>query len=361
MSEMPGVDRSAEGVEKLLALCKRRGRILVLMQNNPDPDAIASAASVRELVHERLHKRVTMGYGGVFGRAENRAMVRELHIDVRHVKPEDLSRYRTVCLVDTQPRSGNNALFTTRPADVVIDHHVPPKRALWKATHADIRPHYGATSTILYEYLTAAQIRLKTDLATALYYGIDTDTQELGREASPADIRAFQELLALADKRKLARIRRAPVTPEYFAHLRDSLTNAVIAGRTVITLIRDCDSPDMFAEVAEMMLRLDEVRTSVCYGPSDGIVFLSARAADARGNLAARMKRVVSRLGTGGGHRSMAGGQIPASGDVEKRLHTIHTRLIKVFAGGKPCRPLLQAPLAEDTQNAAVGPSGESM
>lgn len=335
------LDKSKEYLDKLLAICKRRGRILVLMQNSPDPDAIASAATVRHIVHEKLHKNIIIGYGGIMGRAENRAMVHVLNIDIKRITPSELGKYKTLCLVDTQPRAGNNALFTSRPADIVIDHHLSPKKTLWQATLSDVRTDYGATSTILYEYLRAAELKPPPALATALYYGIATDTQEFGREASEADMEAVQALVTQSDKKKLAKIRRAPLPPEYFRLLRNALSNAVVAGHTVVTLLRDCSNPDMFAEVAELMLRLDIARSSVCYGPCNGVVYLSARAADARGNVAPRMKRVVGRLGTGGGHRSMAGGQIPIGPDLEKRLHQIHIRIIKHFAGGKECTRLI--------------------
>lgn len=342
MADKLDLGKSSVNLDKLLRLCKRRGRILVLMQNNPDPDAIASAMAVRALVRHKLHKRVTLGYGGILGRAENRAMIHELHVDARHVSPETLDKYTTLCLVDTQPRAGNNALFTSRPADVVIDHHVLTKKPVHRAELMDVRPDYGATSTILYEYLAAAETPLEEDLATALYYGIESDTQELGREANEIDIEVFQVLVSRADMRKVARIRRAPVAPDYFATLRSSLSNAVVAGSTVISLVRDAQNPDIFAEMAELLLRLDKARTAVCYGPCKGIIYISARAGDARGNTAMRMKRVVSRLGTGGGHRSMAGGQVPVTAGLDKRLNTIHQRILKHFAHKKECKPLLQ-------------------
>jgi hypothetical protein len=90
------------------------------------------------------------------------------------------------------------------------------------------------------------------------------------------------------------------------------------------------------------MLRLNCARTSVCYGPCDGVIHISARASDARGNLAARIRRVVKGIGTGGGHRSMAGGQVTIPGDPEKRLQTVRTRLLKVFARNKEPYPLLE-------------------
>jgi nanoRNase/pAp phosphatase (c-di-AMP/oligoRNAs hydrolase) len=354
MSAVLDLEKSTVNVEALLRICGRRGRVLVLMQDNPDPDAIASAMAVRELVRHGLKKHVTIGYGGVLGRAENRAMVHELHVEIRRVEASQMKGFKTLCLVDTQPRAGNNALLRSRPADIVIDHHIPAKGAPWQAKLRDVRPEYGASSTILYEYVTAAGLKPSPALATALFYGIETDTQDLGREASRADIETFQALVPLADARKLARMRRAPVSPEYFAILREGLTNAVVAGRTAITLIRGCKNPDIFAEVAEMILRADGVRSSVCYGPCGDMIHLSARAVDARGNAAYRMKRVVSRLGTGGGHRSMAGGQIPITADVEKRLHLVHSRLLKYFARTQDCRPLLPTAPAPSAQEDAA-------
>lgn len=336
------LERTTAHLEILLRICARKGNILVLMQNNPDPDAIASAAAIRELVRARLRKRVVIGYGGVFGRAENRAMVHELGIETQQVQTEDLARYRTVCLVDTQPRSGNNALFTSRPAEIVIDHHEGSSRRTWAAELADVRPDYGATSTILYEYVVASGIDLNPNLATALYYGIYSDTSALGRKVSAADLQAFQALAPLADMRRLARIRRAPVPPAYFEMLRDSLTNAVLAGNVVVTFIRGCGNPDMFAEIAEMMVRLEGIRVSICYGACGQTVHLSARAVDDRGNLAERMRRVMAGIGTGGGHRSMAGGQAPFGvGEREKRLEQVRVRILRHFAGNREQKRLL--------------------
>jgi len=200
---------------------------------------------------------------------------------------------------------------------------------------------YGATSTILYEYLLDAGVKVNPDLAAALFYGVQSDTQDLGREACPADIAAFQQLILLADNKKLARIRRAPVGPDYFEALGGSLDNCVIAGSCVISHIRTHGTPDMMAEVADLMLRLDGARVSVCYGLSGDVIYLSARGHDARSNVARRMKRLVSRLGTGGGHRTMAGGQVPAVGEPERRLALVRERILRVFAPGKEPRPLL--------------------
>jgi len=342
LTEEQALERARANVAQVLDICRRPGRRLVLMQDNPDPDALASAAAMRDLVYTHLKKRVAIGYGGISGRAENRAMMDVLHIDAKRMTPSQLDNYKTICLVDTQPRSGNNILHASRPAEIVIDHHLLPKRNPWLAEFSDVRPGYGAASTILYEYLVAGGVKIGPRLATALFYGIQSDTQDLGREACPADVRAYRDLFLVADKKMLARIHHAPIPMDYFKTLADSLANCVVAGATVVGYVPSCVNADMISDVADRLMRLEGMRTAVCYGVCGDTIHLSARAADARGNTAQRVKRVVRRLGTGGGHRAMAGGQIPLEGDREKRLALVRERILKAFAPHKEPVPLNQ-------------------
>lgn len=344
----------------ILDMCARPGPVLVVMQDHPDPDALASALALRELVYARLNKRVSIGYGGSIGRAENRAMMDVLHIDAHWLTPRQVRRFKTVMLVDAQPLAGNSSLTVERPPDVVIDHHLLPKQRSWKAAVEDLRPDYGATSTILYEYLRALGIHMSANLCTALFYGIQSDTQDLGREASPAGVRAYQKLFLEADKRKLAKIRRAPVPRAYFQMLADSLADCVVAGATVISRIRNCRNPDMLAEVAELLLRLEGMRSAVCYGLFGEQILLSARSAGARSNTAMRMKRVVARLGTGGGHHSMAGGQVPVEGDAEVCLALVYDRILEAFAPGCTPAPLTRQPGSPAAGMAPGGPGART-
>ncbi|MFP4502975.1 MAG: DHH family phosphoesterase [Candidatus Hydrogenedentota bacterium] len=347
------LEHSAKQAARVLEICGRKGRIACVMQDNPDPDALASAYALRDLVWRTLKKRVAICYGGYIGRAENRAMMRVLHIEAQRLTPAQVRKYKTLCIVDGQPRAGNMTLLGDRTPEIVIDHHLIPKRRDWKADMEDLRPEYGATSTILYEYLVARGITLHDNVATALFYGIQSDTQDLGRETTPAGVRAYQELFIEADKRKLARIRRAPVSREYFQMLSDGLSECVVAGPTVISFIHECHNGDMLAEMADLLIRLEGRRTAVCYGVVDNMILLSARAADGRSNAAERMQKVVAQLGQGGGHTTMAGGQIPLNSSPQKRLKTVYERILKAFAGGYEPEPLTQ----EDKEDAAPGPA----
>ncbi|MDX9971474.1 MAG: DHH family phosphoesterase [FCB group bacterium] len=326
----------------ILRVCGREGRILALMQDNPDPDSIASAMAFATLIHRKLGKRVSIGYGGTVGRAENAAMLELLHVEAEHVTPRDLSEYAILCLVDTQPYSGNNVCVKSRTIQVVIDHHTVANQKSWKAEVADVRPHYGATATILYEYLLAARIEIDADLATALFYGILSDTQELGRQASHADVAAFQTLFQLADRTKLARIRRAPVPADYFKMLHAALEDTVVAGETVIAHIATECFPEMMAEVADLLLRLRGAKVSVCYGRCGNTIHLSVRTLDGRTHIANRVRLVVEDIGLGGGHRLMAGAQIPVGDDPEATTELVRQRILRVFAPrGKP-KPLFE-------------------
>lgn len=347
---MTSANTPAARLEALLKACDRKGRILILTQNNPDPDAIGSAAALREIISKRLHKRASIRYGGVCGRAENRAMMHVLHIDAKPLSAADIKKFKIVCLVDTQPLSGNNVLPDSRQADVVIDHHLLPKKVHWNAAYSDVRPDYGAAATMVYEYVRAAKLKLDARLATALFYGIQSDTQDLGREASAADVEAFQELFFLADKKKLAQIRRAPVPPDYFHQLHDALQRCIVAGSAVITSLEGDNDTDVYAEIADMLLRLEHSRTSVSFGRSGESIYISARSVDGRSNTADRMRRVVKGIGAGGGHRTMAGGQVPCDGDdFDERIAEVHKRVVRHFARNADARPLLPNSVAAYT------------
>src|SRR5512134_892587 len=160
-------------------------RVLILMQDDPDPDAIASALALKTLLG-RTKSTATLATFGTITRPENRAMTRLLDIDVEQVKPQAVAEYDMLAIVDAQPAFFEEALGEV---DLVIDHH--PEETPVRARLRDIRPSYGATSTILTEYLRAADVKMRERLATALFYGIKADTLHLERGATRADLDAF--------------------------------------------------------------------------------------------------------------------------------------------------------------------------
>src|SRR6185312_8407434 len=148
-----GAAMSFDLERQLKALQQRAngGRAAIMTHDNPDPDSLAAALGLRTLF-ESSGIPSTITIGGIIGRAENRAMVRELKIDLVPIERLDWKAHPVVAMVDTQPGTGNNSLPSGRTADVVIDHH-PPRADLAEVPWLDIRTEMGATATIVYGYL----------------------------------------------------------------------------------------------------------------------------------------------------------------------------------------------------------------
>jgi nanoRNase/pAp phosphatase (c-di-AMP/oligoRNAs hydrolase) len=307
-------NRTSDKLKKLKSLWARGETLLIVMQNNPDPDAIAAACALRELANKTAGVSCRLSYGGTIGRAENRELVHYLGLGFYHFHKVNHQKSDLIALVDTQPAAGNNPLPAGVEPDIIIDHH-PAIEASKKVTFADIRENYGATSTILWEYLRQAKIAPETPLATALLYGIRSDTQDLGREATQVDIEAIESLYPLANKRMLSQIQQGQVPSAYYQMLSAALTNTKQYGHCLICNIGEIDNPDMIGEVADLLLRYEDVDWVMCYGLFDNQMLISFRTQDSSLSAGEVARKVVDKLGSGGGHDRMAGGQIRLSGN----------------------------------------------
>ena len=286
-----------------------KGRWLVLTHDNPDPDSIASAWILAVILHRGFHRQVTIAYGGIIGRAENRQMVRSLRIHMSRVRDIDWRHFRHAALVDAQPQTGNNQLPKTTVPDVVIDHH-PLRLASRKATFLDVRPGYGASATILGDYLLQSGIKFEPRHATALIYAIRTETQEFSREFVPADRRIHDELLPMADTRALGKIRTPRLPISYYSSLHRAVDNMVSVSTLAVSHLGPVRQPDIVPELADLLVRLEGKTWALCTGIHEERLYLSIRTTNPRGDAGRLMRRVLGRRGKGGGHGMMAGGWV---------------------------------------------------
>jgi nanoRNase/pAp phosphatase (c-di-AMP/oligoRNAs hydrolase) len=282
--------------------------LIILPHDNPDPDALASAAALKYLAQKLLEKDAIIAQGGIVGRAENRAMLTYLNIDLQPVSALNLNGDSLVALVDTQPGRINNSLPRGIVPAVVIDHH-PAYADYRQVPFLDLRNEYGATSTILTEYVREARIEIESKLATALFYGISAETQDLGREATPADIAAAQFLYPYTNKRRLAKIENARVPRVYFRAFHDAIERAVIYDRVVVSILPQVQYPDMVAEVADFLLRLDEVEWACAIGAFGDNLHVSLRTTERDVNAGDILQRVLGSE-SAGGHDMTAGGRV---------------------------------------------------
>jgi nanoRNase/pAp phosphatase (c-di-AMP/oligoRNAs hydrolase) len=320
-------------VQSLLAALDGPGPLIILPHDNPDPDALASAATVKYLAKEALGKDATIALGGIVGRAENRAMLTYLNISLVPIGEIRFTPETLVTLVDTQPGRANNALPEGIVPAAVIDHH-PVYGDYQGVQFRDLRDQYGATSTILTEYLQESGLPVDAKIATALFYGIAAETQDLGREAGPTDIAASQFLYPYTNKRRLAKIENARVPREYFSIFRDAIEEAVIYGKVVISDLGDVRYPDMVAEVADFLLRLETVEWAVAMAVYGKFLHVSVRTTDRTRNAGELLRKVLGSR-SAGGHDLIAGGRVRIEDSGigrEKAAVRVKERLLKVLA-----------------------------
>jgi len=296
--------------------------MLIVLQDYPDPDAIGAAVALKELAHFYEEIPSSIACGGFVGRPENRALVSYLDLNVLSLNRLDLSRFDVLAMVDTQPGTGNNSLSSMVVPQIVIDHHPVHKQTRSSMLH-DVRSHYGATCTILHQYLMEAGVEISVPLATALVYGVRSDTHDLGRDTTQADITAYLALYPVANKRVLSRIVQERLPRDYFEILDVGLRNAATYGKCIFTSLGPIRNPDMIGEVADLLLRNEESSWALCCGFHGNRVLMSLRASDPNSDAGKMIQRIVEGMGTGGGHRAMAGGQIPLPAEDPDRMKQV--------------------------------------
>ncbi len=239
-----------------------------------------------------------VAYQGIIGRSENKALVRYLGRPLKQLSEGDLRRASHIALVDTQPGAGNNPLPADRVPSIVLDHHAwRDESAL--APFCDVRPEQGATSTIVTEYLQAASIEPSEALATALFYGIKTDTMGLGRGAGLADVAAYYYLQPLVDIEGLIEIERAQVPASYFKSFVTAIQAARVYNQVALSYIGPMSYPDQAAEMADILSRLEGVQWVMCMGVYNDGLILAVRSRSRRTGAGKLVQSVVGDAGPG--------------------------------------------------------------
>ncbi|MCX7818284.1 MAG: DHHA1 domain-containing protein [Kiritimatiellae bacterium] len=343
---------AAERLALLDRRLPRRGRLLIVPHDYPDPDALASAGALHLLLERRWHLPSRIVYTGAIARAENREMVR--HFRHRLWPLESLHpprRPAPVLLVDARPGSGNVTLAPWMRPIAVFDHHpLPHHPAAPLPPFADIRPHLGACTSILHEYLEAAGVEPPAWLAACMVYAIESETMDFTRGGAPEDRAAYLSLLPRASLRLRGLIRHAPLTADYFSLLREALANARVYGHTAWSHLAAVPNPEIVPEIADRLARLERVSYAFCTAFREDTLLVSIRSNRRNARCGAIIRAVVGRRGSGGGHDRLAAGAIPVPGlDAAQRtalLEQIRAQLLKMLA------PRGRAPAAQGAARA---------
>jgi nanoRNase/pAp phosphatase (c-di-AMP/oligoRNAs hydrolase) len=310
------------------------GPVLILTHDNPDPDALASGKALATLFREAWGITGRLVYSGLVARAENQAVLKRLTPEWEHSEElPDFQAYTAIAQVDTQPGAGNNRLNTVHPRHMVIDHHYPVRETIHAVTYADIRTEMGSTVTMVAQYMEAAGIQPDPILATAMFYGLKTDTRSLSRGASPADEITFLELLHNLDQQELSRVELAGLSRGYFRSFSRGLDATRVFGRVLVTHLGLITQPDFTAEMADILIRLQGAHAVLCLGQHGDTLHISLRTEPTGQQHAGKIiQQLIVPPGTAGGHGTMAGGQIPLHGKaIEPLLADIEDRFLVVM------------------------------
>jgi len=295
---------SAEKCKRLMGILSTEETWGIIM--NADPDAIASALAL---------KRLFLFHINPIERADNLAFIRLLKINMQRIRSMRGRKINRWAIVDSQPH--HHARFMEHPFDIIIDHHPlgPPSKALFY----DIKEDYGANSTIMTEYLRAAKITPSPRLATALFYGIKTDTDNFARESAPNDMNAFRYLYPHANMNTIKKIESSEMSRETLEYFRFAMKQLIFIKDIAYINMGEIAHPDVLVIIADFFMKLAEAEWSIVTGICDDRLIVILRNAGFRGDAGKTAQKLFTPWGgSAGGHKTAARAEIPLQNMLDK-------------------------------------------
>lgn len=319
-------------LEHLRANRDQLSPLLIVTHDFPDPDALAAACGLQHLAQAAFGIPSRIAYRGEIGRLENKAMVQLLRIRGHQFRTALLRRYAGTALVDTQPAFTNNPFPENRRASIILDQH--PSVAPPDADLAIVDPECGATCVLVAQALLQSGLDIPSRVATALAYGILTDTLDLYRAKHQDVVQTYLEVLHHSDMRLLARIQNPQRTRRFFSTLAKGISEARLHRRLVVTHLGVLDTPDRVAEVAEFLLTYRRSRWVLVTGRHKDRLHASLRAAQRDGDAGPVLRQSFPCPADAGGHGPIAGGSCRLAADApeetwKEREQDLVTRVLR--------------------------------
>lgn len=321
---------SLDSARKLLRFLHARRKelspMLILTHDYPDPDTLASAFAFSYLVEKKYGITARIAYGGIIGRMENKGMVSILKLPVHHIRPSDFRKYPHIVLLDTQPVFENNSLPKNKRAMIVIDQHPYVKKP--NADLVLIDPDCGATSVILGQALLQSHLEIPPRVATALVYGILSDTLNLYRANRPDILDTYMRLLRRSDLRALARIQNPSRSRRFFMSLSKGVYHAVVRRRAILTHLGFVENPDLVSQVADFLLTYKGMHWALCTGRFKGKLHVSLRVAKPLAEAGEILRDIFFDRGEAGGHNGVAGGSFKVGENSSEQTWAEHEQAL---------------------------------
>ena len=277
----------------------------VIIVINADPDSIASAMAVKRILWRRVNN-VTISKINIITRPDNMAMIRLLDVPLVHVSKIDPKDYNKFIIVDSQPH--HHELFSAYNYTAVIDHHEDAVSN--QIPYKDVRPEYGATASIMTEYLRAAKIKPSGRLATGLYYAIKTDTANFERNTTPEDMQAFHYLFKHANIHLARKIEQVDLRLDFLDEFKKAINNYVLSRNKIYVYLGKVKNTDICVLIADFFMRFNLVTWSVVSGIYENKLVIVVRNDGSHKDAGKLLTRKFNMLGSAGGHKSMARAEI---------------------------------------------------
>jgi nanoRNase/pAp phosphatase (c-di-AMP/oligoRNAs hydrolase) len=316
----------SERVRSFLKLFKGSDNVLITI--NADPDSMASALAVKRLLWKHVF-RTQIAYTNEIKRLDNLAMMELLKIPMEKLGKLSVKDFTRKVLVDSQPN--HSEIFGTFKYDAIIDHHPMVKK--WSVSYLDIRPEYGANSTILIEYLRQAGIKPSRQLATGLLYGIKTDTANFERAGTAKDVREFQYIFPYANMNLLRKIERSELRVTDLRYFERALESRIVTRKAIYSHLGKVPSGDICVQVADFFNRVHGMGWTCVSGVQEDAVIVILRNDGYRKDAGKLVSRAFGDFGTAGGHTGAARAEIPLETLREMGIKGYGSNLVRFIRG----------------------------
>ena len=293
-----------EKCKRLLEVVSPEDTLAVLI--NADPDAMASALALKRFFWRKV-KKTLIYHTNIIKRTDNLALIKLLKIDQQHIRKLNSAGITKWAIVDSQPHHEES--FNKYSFDIIIDHH--PVVSGSSGQFVDIKEDYGANSTIMTEYLRAKKIKPSPRLATALFYGIKTDTDNFTRSSMPNDIEAFRYLYQYTNINIIKKIESSEITRKTLSSFQAAIKNLMFLKDIAFIHMGRVNDPDILVIIADFFLKLGEASWCIVSGIYRQKLIVIFRNAGFRLDAGKMAQKLFGQWGSAGGHRSAARAEIP--------------------------------------------------
>lgn len=313
--------------KKLLNALGDSNSFYIQTHNFPDHDSVATAFALQYLSGQ-LGKDAKIIFEGEIQRDSLKKMIQVLGIDIRHASKYPLTSQDKIVVVDGC--KGNKNVTDLIGNEIgVIDHH--QVRAPEDVRFVDIRPEYGACSSIVFEYFAQAEIDIPQKVATALLVGINMDTALLTRNVSRADLLAYTDLYGRADVALVNSILINYIQTKDLGFFKTALDRVRIKETLAFCFFPEGCNQNLMGILGDFFMALQEIEFVVLCAQNEGKINFSVRSENRDWNASAIIQDVLSGIGFGGGHIDRAGGIVEdATRFSEEAIYKSFVRALKL-------------------------------